>query len=229
MRYSVAAFVGLIVASSVGLTWLQVPNPSFTGLSLIGSALVTIHYLWAFYVGCFVSRLYNNRSGMDEPSRLVGLLAKPRTTLMAALLFLATGTALHSDVILSLFSGCAIVAIIQSFVLQRILTLSPVAFLGHISYSLYLIHFPLALGILRLTAGNISDGCFILMSLLISVGAAVVVYRLFEVPSIRLSHAINRSTSGQPSLEFAATTPAFDTGLTPSSDVVPRSAPTASS
>jgi len=211
--YSVAALVGLIATSSVGLAWLHVPNPPFTGLSVIGSVLVTLHYLCAFYIGCLLSRLYHKR--VDEPSRWLGLLTAPRITGMAALPFLAAGTKLHSDITLGLFAGCAILAILQSNVLQWILTLPPVAFLGRISYSLYLIHFPLALGVLRVTGGHISDGYFVLLSVLISGGAATVIYRLFEVPSIRLSHAVSRSSSSRSGLGSAATTPALESGLAP--------------
>jgi len=121
----------------------------------------------------------------------------------------------YSDITLSLFAGWAILAILNSDLLQKILTVAPVAFLGRISYSLYLIHFPLVLGILRVSEGRISDGYLILISVLVSGGAATVIYRLFEVPSIRLSHLVNRGSSSKSCVDTAATTPALESGLPP--------------
>ena len=213
VAYSVAAVVGLSTASSAALAWLQVPNPPFTGLSVIGSLVVTLHYLCAFYIGCLLSSLYHNR--VDEASRRQSLLTAPRITGMATLVFLMAGTAMHSDITLSLFAGWAILAILNSDLLQKILTVAPVAFLGRISYSLYLIHFPLVLGILRVSEGRISDGHLILISVLVSGGAATVIYRLFEVPSIRLSHLVNRGSSSKSCVDTAATTPALESGLPP--------------
>nr|WP_244548972.1 acyltransferase [Bradyrhizobium canariense] len=193
IRYSVAALVGLIAASSVGLAWRGVPNPPFTGLTVIGSVLATLHYLCVFYIGCLLSCLYHKQ--VDTPSRWLGLLTAPHIMAIGALALLAAGTALHSDITLGLFAGCVILTILRSDVAHRILTLPPVAHLGRISYSLYLIHFPLVLGILRVTGGQISDGYFFLLSVLISGGAATAVYWLFEIPSIRWSHAVSRGSS----------------------------------
>jgi peptidoglycan/LPS O-acetylase OafA/YrhL len=194
--YSVAALSGLVVLSSTGLALLAVPNPPFTGLSIVGSVFVTFHYLCAFYIGCLLSYLYHKRAE--------NLPTSPLVSGIAALTFLAAGVALHSDIILSLSAGCAIWLILQSRILNWLLTLGLIAFLGRISYSLYLIHAPLVLGILRITRGNISDSYVIMMSVLISVGTATLIYKFVEEPSIRLSQIVGRGSGAARSTSIEA-------------------------
>jgi peptidoglycan/LPS O-acetylase OafA/YrhL len=79
-----------------------------------------------------------------------------------------------------------IVAALSSKIASQILLLKPIAFLGRISYSLYLFHFLIILGMVRLFDNILHLWLTLLMVLPISFLTATVAYYGLEQPSINL-------------------------------------------
>ena len=84
-----------------------------------------------------------------------------------------------------------IIGAIHGRVVRWVLTLPPLVYLGTISYSIYLVHFPLQLGVhLASVAFLIQmpyDSAFFLVGFFIAtVGLASITYRLIEMPGKKL-------------------------------------------
>jgi peptidoglycan/LPS O-acetylase OafA/YrhL len=97
---------------------------------------------------------------------------------------------LHRLVVVICFPAL-IVGAIHGRAVQWILTLPPLVYLGTISYSIYLVHFPLQLGVhlasVALLIQMPYDSAFFLVGFFIAtVGLASITYRLIEVPGKEL-------------------------------------------
>jgi len=99
-----------------------------------------------------------------------------------------------------LVSGCgsAILMCLAIFFapLSRALASKPVAYGGRISYSFYLLHYPVMILCTRAIRPPVTwteGGIFVVVVFLLTFGAAAISFRLVERPSIRLGNAICRS------------------------------------
>ncbi|WP_025661931.1 acyltransferase [Rhizobium sp. IBUN] len=192
-RYSLYSNIILLIAlyasSSISLSMFGLPNPVFYGETLFGSLLATFHYLGSFLLGCVICHCLHQGEGNCAPN------GARRFTLLMVMAFLAFwlgGIITHSDLLLSLAAACAIFCILRIAPLQQGLELAPIQFLGKISYSLYLVHMPVSLAVLRLTGGAIGDGYFLIIAPTLSVIAATVLFAIVERPSIALSRTVGR-------------------------------------
>ena len=76
---------------------------------------------------------------------------------------------------------------------RRVLSSTPILFAGRVSFSLYLVHFPVAIACARfLDSPTGIAGWLLLFGLVmaISLPLAAISYRLVELPSIRLGNAV---------------------------------------
>jgi peptidoglycan/LPS O-acetylase OafA/YrhL len=71
---------------------------------------------------------------------------------------------------------------------QRLLDVAPLRWLGKISYSLYLIHFVVLFTVLYAFRSEVTLPRLIIAVPLLSIGAAALLYRFVEVPSIAWGH-----------------------------------------
>lgn len=81
-------------------------------------------------------------------------------------------------------------ALRQHGLVARLLRLQAMQFLGTISYSLYLLHFPILTLMSPLAAARFSFGWLLVPFLAASILAAVVMYHLVEMPSMRLGRRV---------------------------------------
>ena len=97
---------------------------------------------------------------------------------------------LHMVVVAICFPAL-IVGAIHGRVVKWVLTLPPLVYLGTISYSIYLVHFPLQLGVHLASVVFLIqmpyDSAFFLVGFFVAiVGLASITYRLIEVPGKEL-------------------------------------------
>lgn len=81
-------------------------------------------------------------------------------------------------------------ALVPNGWLSRLLRLSPLRFLGRVSYSLYLTHSPLLIVMSIAIWGKMPYSYLLLPFLAVAFAVAAVFYRLVEVPSIALGKSI---------------------------------------
>jgi len=113
---------------------------------------------------------------------------------MFALVFYWVGSSQLSGLIGLFYTGVAATAFIACTVadptLQKALEIKPLAFLGKISYSLYLWHV-IVIGVLFRALDGLSSPAIAALCIACSIGVAAIMYRLTEVPFIRLGRLLS--------------------------------------
>ncbi|MBB3395544.1 acyltransferase [Rhizobium sp. BK060] len=195
-RYSLHSNIILIFLlyafSSISLSLFGLPNPVFYGETPLGSLLATLHYLGSFLFGCVICHCLHQSEGSWSVN---GARRFTLFIVFALLAFWLGGILTHSDLLLSLAAGCAIYCILRIEPLKQGLELAPIQFLGKISYSLYLVHMPVSLAVLRLAGGEIGDGTFLIIAPTLSLIAATILFVIVERPSIALSRIVGRQST----------------------------------
>lgn len=72
----------------------------------------------------------------------------------------------------------------------RSLASRPLQWLGQVSYSLYLVHVPVALALAHALGGALPDAAIAVLTVALAFPASAVFYRVVERPSLRLSRAV---------------------------------------
>lgn len=155
-----------------------------------GIALHRVHSHW-------LSRINLNggfADGLAIAAASVFLCYSPKGDL-AALLHL---------VIVAICFPVLIVGAIHGWAVRWVLTLPPLVYLGTISYSIYLLHFPLQLGVhlvsvLFLAQMPYDSGFFLVGFFFTLVGLASITYRLIEVPGRKLLRKRSTAILAEPS------------------------------
>jgi peptidoglycan/LPS O-acetylase OafA/YrhL len=109
-------------------------------------------------------------------------------------------------------AGAAVLAASQTGGLSVWLNVPVLQHLGRISYSLYLVHFPLSHVLLNLghawTGNNVAAGlCWMALSIVLSLFAAEVFYRLVESPCVAWSARYKRTPVSGPIVTLGAAQP----------------------
>jgi peptidoglycan/LPS O-acetylase OafA/YrhL len=111
--------------------------------------------------------------------------------------FMAASLALHwsLDIAVALATGLSVYLVGRAGRLQDWLSWRPLQYLGRISYSLYLIHYPTSclvtkLGLQITGDAPLAAALWLAVSLAASIGAAHLLYVLVERPSLELSRRI---------------------------------------
>lgn len=196
-----AAFLLFSTACMAGLAQISsAAGASSAVLGAVRSFLDTGHYVWLFVVGIEMAR---HRRRLLE----LGNRAHPAFLLIALVvslfLYCAQGEAVPFNVqaisiFLVGFGSAGIVAL--AFVSSRIdalLTVRPCVFLGEISYSLYLIHPVILLGMMHGLDGRIPGWLTLALVPLVSVGVAWLMRRYIELPSIAAGRRISTTLAGR--------------------------------
>jgi peptidoglycan/LPS O-acetylase OafA/YrhL len=202
---------GLFALLTLFAVLLAAPKGGLNGLIAPGTANDIVRTIIGFCCGIALHRVHSHWSPRIKPNRGVA----DGLAIAAAAAFLCynpegeLARLLHLVVVVICFPAL-IVGAIHGRIVQRVLTLPPLVYLGTISYSIYLVHFPLQL-VLHLASVAFLiqmpyDSPFFLMGFFLAViGLASVAYRLIEVPGKKLLQkrpiSIFAEPSGQ-SLDF---------------------------
>ena len=199
LLFSTACMCGLAQISTSA-------SASSTVLSGARSLLDTGHYVWLFVVGIEMAR--HRRRLLELGNRL-----HPAFLLIALIislfLYCAQGEAVSDNVrAISIFlvgfgsAGIVALAFVSSR-MEALLTIRPCMFLGEISYSLYLIHPVILLGMVRGLDPRIPGWLALTLVPFVSVVVAWVMRRYVELPSIamgrKISSALTRRATAAPS------------------------------
>jgi peptidoglycan/LPS O-acetylase OafA/YrhL len=139
---------------------------------------------WELGVGVALALIELNRKSFVLPAPLTHLLGVVGAGMILAPMFLLQSQTVFpgSSVLASVVLGTALlIAVPASFINRWLLSLPPLVFIGKISYSLYLWHWPL-LAFLHLAAGNILPPVAVLLAVAASLAAAIISYYLIEQP-----------------------------------------------
>ena len=123
---------------------------------------------------------------------LEGKIPRAHFWIFAGLIAVRLGMSWTMDLAIALAAGVAIYVAGRRGKLGTWLNLRPLQYLGRISYSLYLIHYPVShlvvnLGYKLTGEAPVAAAFWIVLSLPLSVLAGHVMYRFIEVPSVRLA------------------------------------------
>ena len=162
-------------------------------------AISPYHTLLWFYFGCFlakeISALLAGRPRLAAITFVVGLIGLEMAGTNSE--FYAVGIVIPSAIAAALMIG----AVVASRELLQWTTVAPLRFLGRISYSLYLVHWPifyvctlLAVICRPIVPTHIWGNLFVMVtSVIIAVGLAGLSYRFVEAPSIRAGKSMARA------------------------------------
>jgi peptidoglycan/LPS O-acetylase OafA/YrhL len=148
------------------------------GGSLLGSLAVTAYYLPAFGIGIAAADL---SVAARAPPRLP---AWAQLTLFVGLLL--AGKLINDDFAWCLVSTGLVAIACQRGPIAWFLSLPPCGFLGAVSYSLYLIHFPILMATVYALSSRIGLVPSIVLAPMASIGLATLMHRFIELPGIDL-------------------------------------------
>ena len=154
----------------------------FTGSGLLSTISITIHYMALFIFGILLAA-HGRRAARLDGRHLLAVL-------VGAIALLCV----ESDTVKGIGSVLLIAAVIGSDSLRQALRLAPFRWLGRVSYSLYLIHFPIVMAIAYACGGRLTAGAAV-AAIIASGIAAEIMYRSVEIPSIRLGRWLTKPTA----------------------------------
>lgn len=185
-----------LVALGIGLVGLRDPRLHFLVFTLdfaLGAALYLERERWARWLG-----------GLDPAAWALWLLAA--LALIQAPYALAWQTVGRAEllrghdpaVVLCMGTGSAmlVAAVLHARGFERFFSRPPAQLLGRVSYSLYLVHFPLLAALLSVLGSRVPAALgapFFALVLALSIGLAWLGFRAVEVPSIRAGRALIRA------------------------------------
>jgi len=190
----------LTLAAAIALAligdWAARRNP--TGYPFLTSFATSASYLWLFVVGAMMAR-----------HRKVLAAFANRTPHVLQLVFLAGAlVALNciwqfgADEPWRFVEQIGAIALVASAAfmgwVQRLLDVAPLRWLGKISYSLYLIHFVVLFAVLYAFRPEVTLLRLVIAVPILSIGAAALLYRFVEVPSIAWGHRASGARDRRP-------------------------------
>lgn len=151
-----------------------------------------------FFVGVLSLRLHR-RIGEEKNSITWDIASVVLFSIAFAYLASNRWSTVGDMLLCYLIYPAAILSVIRSHIIRAVLRMRPMVYLGEISYSIYLVHFPLLLGLFILS--NLmgitipaSSHLYFIGFLLITVAMASVTYRWVETPGRRFfSQLVGRS------------------------------------
>jgi len=208
-RMAFACFIGAIVASSL------IPTEG-TGTVLIPLART----LRGFCVGVLIYRLFTTLTGWRPPwlARAANVVFVVAAAGAIAYPYLPGRYAQFSGALTLLLSSALIISAPVSPVARSILNRAPLIYLGEISYSVYLVHFPLQLALWLLAvrfglAWPLSQTSGLIAFLLATVGCAALTYRMIELPGKRWLRLPRKRSAAQAQVSVPTASPGSRTDV----------------
>lgn len=166
----------------------------YTGETPRAAALLTVYYIPFFLVGILIAK------HMQDFAALMRRLPVWLHILGAAVIVLVPTALLKQHFIVSelWYAGIAAYLVLCCVSFDRVksaLAWQPVAWLGKVSYSLYLIHMPVLLATLHLLHDVLPLYACLLIAFPAMLLAAAVTYRWVEMPAIALGRRLSRKKS----------------------------------
>lgn len=188
-RYPRTAVTIVFLGITMALVWQLRNGPAhlFLGADLAESIMITAFYLPSFGVGMVLAIWVGNSTPPTMPTFLVAAAAP----LMMHFDY---------DAITALTSSFIILTLIQENWLAKLFKINIMRFLGYISYSLYLVHFPI-LFYITLASGGQSKGvtlCLLIVGVVISVSIAWMMARVIEYPFSKAGKRVSKKFSRVP-------------------------------
>lgn len=189
-------FQGVLLSLALSATSIVLENiyNYFTGQT--ATYFITFHYISMFIIGAFIAK------NKDIITQQVQKLSKPQKGFLIAIGLvcytcrwafyevLFSHKIIHEYIILIGVSIFIILSLSSKFI-SRVLLTKPIAFLGKISYSLYLIHIIILFAVIH----TLHDDLPIWLMFVISFGATLIIstlsYYFVELPSIKLGRTIS--------------------------------------
>ncbi len=159
----------------------------------------TAHYALMFIAGALLAK---HRIGLTEFLRTRATTTKVVAGAVAFVLYtwgnsISWTWGLAGDLIsdwFTMFAACYfLLAALSSARFQEFLRMRPLVFIGHISYSLYLVHLVVLLTLMNLLVHEVPPYLILAGTVALSLGVATLGYRYLERPSIWLGRHLTRS------------------------------------
>ena len=201
----VASALGAAPCAASSGIWAETDKYGWLMIIAFFASLVVSHTVWPMHPGWFVPFFYLFLSGALAAWRTLGRISD--RLFQACLLAMGLALLLRPELarVIGFLTALVLYAAIYRGALHRWLAARSAQWLGRISYSIYLVHVPLAVFFLGFRTRLASDSR--LMSLICLVGIYVFTLALasllhvtIEVPCLRLSQRLKRSRSGKDSL-----------------------------
>jgi peptidoglycan/LPS O-acetylase OafA/YrhL len=164
--------------------WIEINrHPSMTFYLLPSRA-------WELGAGVLLAVIELSRKRLSLPVPLIQMVSLAGAVLMIAPVFLLTSNSLFPGpaALPSVLGTALIIAVPASWINRRLLSLPPLVFVGKISYSLYLWHWPL-LAYLRVASDNHLPPFAIYLAIAAAFAASVLSYYVVEQPFRRSTRA----------------------------------------
>jgi len=196
LGFAIVCSVIYYVLNYIGLNHKE---PSL--IAHITSLLSTFEWIPMFVVGALLARHWNTivRFINKRPVSIkifmatLGLLCYTEPTWMPQNVNLLQINIVHDWFVL-FGSTLFILLSLSSKLLSKILHLKPILYIGKISYSLYLYHLVILIGMMQLFYGEIPLGIIWLITLALSLVVGSLSYTYIELPSIRVGKRIANKT-----------------------------------
>jgi peptidoglycan/LPS O-acetylase OafA/YrhL len=178
-------------------TWLGVRDPSSGLTRLLGhQTVVTLEYIGIFLLGLLVAR---NLSSLETWYRGLGKFGRTGFGLVAFLLYFESHLLNQrwfwhfGDMLIAVGAAGGLLIVLCSKVAHTVLTHPIPAFLGRISYSLYLVHGTLLVGLYYAFHKRLTGMWFLALFFPLCALLAWGFYETVEAPFMRKSQQVGRS------------------------------------
>lgn len=200
-RFRIPGVITAVVAGCVAIRLYSLTGQmsALYAENALGSLLLTLRYIPAFCIGILIM------VKKEAVMRLMQALP-PYAHALGLMLSVAVIVGLkkinYADAAYALVGAYFICLCLASARTQRLLALSPLEWLGRVSFSLYLVHMPVLLGMHYLLAGQ-SLWLILACALPAILISAEVMYRLAELPSIRLGKRLSQPRRNEKLLAYS--------------------------
>jgi peptidoglycan/LPS O-acetylase OafA/YrhL len=207
-RSEIMTLAGALVLALIG-DWGVQQDPGNHIHPFLTSFATTASFLWLFVVGAMMARHRQSLAAFAKRTPHVLQLVFLAGALMALNCIWQFG-ANEAWRFVEQIGAIALVAS-AAFMgwVQRLLDVAPLRWLGKISYSLYLIHFVVLFTVLYAFRSDVTLLRLVIAVPILSIGAAALLYRFVEVPSIAWAHRASgaRSPRSAPRISQAIDAP----------------------
>lgn len=192
MRWGMAGAVGVAIALSSTLAVCQLVAAAYPAeASLLGRPQMTFYYAAFFLMGVLLARYREPLMRLASQSNGDGAIL----FVVAGLWFWFANWAIQPELMKGIGSALIIVASISAGLPRQLLLMTPVQWLGRVSYSLYLVHVPVLL-IGEYTLHLVLPHSVIaLIAIPVALVVAEVFYRLVERPTHQLGRYLVKRRS----------------------------------